>query len=182
MSCMRLAKSTGRKLSPKIRTNLSGYFLATNACIDNRKKVVKHQYLLHMSSQYGEFRPTNGWDRLVDFGQGSKFQRAQRRSTKLQNVWPWAVTLCIHFRRLLPPEGILPGAKFTLRPSLAFTYTGSGTARHSRSVCQPNCGVQQRAPPIFGRRPSPWASVHILVHKILLLLCPLLQFQPSISI
>jgi len=29
---------------------------------------------------------------------------------------------------------------------------GSVTARHSSSGgCQPNCGVQQRAPPIFGR-------------------------------
>ena len=37
----------------------------------------------------------------------------------------WAGTLYIHFLGLLPPEGILPGAKFTLRPSLAFSYIGS---------------------------------------------------------
>jgi len=30
---------------------------------------------------------------------------------------------------LLPPNGILPGAKFTLRPSLAFAYIGSVTTR-----------------------------------------------------
>jgi len=34
----------------------------------------------------------------------------------------WAGTLYIHFRGLFPPDGILPGAKFTLRPSLAFSY------------------------------------------------------------
>jgi len=29
------------------------------------KKLVKQQYLLHMSAQYGELRPTNGWDLLT---------------------------------------------------------------------------------------------------------------------
>jgi len=33
----------------------------------------------------------------------------------------------------LAPNGILPGAKFTLRPSLVFSYIGSVTARR-----QPN--------------------------------------------
>jgi len=42
------------------RTTLSGYIFATKACIDNRKKLVKQQYLLHMSPQYGELRPTIG--------------------------------------------------------------------------------------------------------------------------
>jgi len=42
------------------------------------------------------------------------------------------------FLRLLPPDGILPGAKFTLHPSLAFSYIGSVTARHSSSGRQPN--------------------------------------------
>ena len=35
---------------------------------------------------------------------------------------------------VLPPNRILPGAKFTLRPSLAFSYIGSVTARHSQLV------------------------------------------------
>jgi len=39
------------------------------------------------------------------------------------------------------PEGIFPGAKFTLRPSLAFSYVGSITARHSSSGRQPNFAV-----------------------------------------
>ena len=57
----------------------------------------------------------------------------------------------IHFWMLLPCNGILPGAKFTLCPSLAFSYIGNLTAQLSSSGRQPNCGVQQRAPPIFGR-------------------------------
>ena len=42
------------------RTTLSGHIFATKARIDNRKKPVKQHYLLHMSSQYGELRPTTG--------------------------------------------------------------------------------------------------------------------------
>jgi len=37
----------------------------------------------------------------------------------------------------LAPDGILPGAKFTLRPSLAFSYIGSVTTRHFSSGRQP---------------------------------------------
>ena len=37
------------------------------------------------------------------------------------------------FSGALAPDGILPRAKFTLRPSLAFSYIGSVTARHSSS-------------------------------------------------
>jgi len=50
---------------------LSAYIFATKARIDNQKKLVKQQYLLHMSSQYGKLRPTVtakiGW-RVWDFG------------------------------------------------------------------------------------------------------------------
>jgi len=42
------------------------------------------------------------------------------------------------FWGLLPPNGILPAAKFTLHPSLAFSYVGSVTAWHSSSSLQPN--------------------------------------------
>jgi len=57
---MRLAENTGRKKSPKWpslhhRTTLSSYIVSTIG-----KKLVKQQYLPHMSSQYGELRPTSG--------------------------------------------------------------------------------------------------------------------------
>jgi len=65
MCCTRLADNTGRKNLQKwpfghYRTILSGYIFATEACIDNRKKILKQQYLLHTSSQYGELWPTSG--------------------------------------------------------------------------------------------------------------------------
>ena len=53
MCCMQLAENTGRKKSPfwHHRTTLSGCnIFAAEAYIDNRKKLVKHRYLLHMSS------------------------------------------------------------------------------------------------------------------------------------
>jgi len=43
----------------------------------------------------------------------------------------------------LAPYGILPAAKYTLRPSLAFSYIGIVTARYSSSKRQPNCNVVQ---------------------------------------
>jgi len=42
------------------------------------------------------------------------------------------------FLGLLPPDRILPHAKFTVRPSLVFSYIGSVTGRHSSSRPQPN--------------------------------------------
>jgi len=87
---------------------------------------------------------------------GSEFQTLTIRSVnKLRRFWfshcdfycsdvaeRWSTKLCTIFGRpllgwyticifgVLAPNGILPGAKCTLRPSLAFCYTGSVTARH----------------------------------------------------
>jgi len=64
--CTRLAANVGpkksRQKSPSGQhpTTLSGYVFATKAYIDNRKKIVKLQYLLYMSPQYGELRSTSG--------------------------------------------------------------------------------------------------------------------------
>jgi len=42
------------------------------------KKLLKQQYLLQISLQYGELRPTKGWHLLASLGDPCKFQR----------VWP----------------------------------------------------------------------------------------------
>jgi len=59
MCCTRLAENTGCKKLPSghHRTTLSSYIFATKARIDNRKKTVKQQYLLHMSPQYSDLGP-----------------------------------------------------------------------------------------------------------------------------
>jgi len=59
-------------------TTLSGYIFATKAHIGNGKKLVKQQYLPNMSLQYGELRPTSGWDRFVSLGHPCKFQQVSR--------------------------------------------------------------------------------------------------------
>jgi len=48
------------------------------------------------------------------------------------------------FSGLLPRDGILPRAKFTLRPSLAFSCIGIVTARHSSSGRQANFAAWYR--------------------------------------
>jgi len=158
---LQAAGNTGHKNEAKKspsahhRTTLSCCIFATKARIDNRKKLVKQQYVLHMSAQYGSLRPINSWDLLASLGYPSKFQRVLHlafvtAATLLTGGQPnfarclaisWAATLCIHFRGLLSSDRTLPGAKFTLRPSLAFSYIGSITARQSSSGRQPNFAV-----------------------------------------
>jgi len=78
----------------------------------------------------------NGFRVLPSLLQG---RRSPETNQTLHSVWPSPGLVCyIHFRGLLRPEEILPGAKFTLRPSLAFCYIGSVTARHSISGRHPN--------------------------------------------
>jgi len=135
MCCKRLAENAGRKNRQKIaiwspghhRTTLSDCIFATKACIDNRKKPVKQQYLFHTYTQYGELRLANGIRSVGEFGASQEISTgfatwlrycidiAQRRSTKLARrlAVSWAGTLYIHFWGLLPLNGILPGAKFT---------------------------------------------------------------------
>jgi len=55
------------------RTTSSGYIFATKARIDNRKKMVKQQYLPHMPLQYDELWPTNGRDPLASLGHPGNF-------------------------------------------------------------------------------------------------------------
>ena len=71
----RMQKIAKNSPSEHYRTTLSSYIFATKACIDTRKKSVEQQYILHVcTAQYGELRPTNGWDRFGSLGHSSKFQ------------------------------------------------------------------------------------------------------------
>jgi len=99
-----------------------------------------------MSPQYGELGPLAaeiGWRVWGTRANFSRFRMLasllhRRHSTEvnqaLQVVWPSpGLVHYIHFQGLLPPNRILPGAKFTMRLSLAFSYIGSITAWHSSS-------------------------------------------------
>ena len=81
---MRLAENTGRKKLPKSRhlRSIVQFCLAISSQLRHistiGKKLVKQQYLLQMSPQYGELRPTSGWDRFTSLGHPCKFQRVSR--------------------------------------------------------------------------------------------------------
>jgi len=162
------AKMTQKTPSGHHRTTLSGYIFPTKARIvlTIGKKLVKQQYLLHMTLQYGELQPTSGWDCFVSLGRLSKFQRVSRlgfvtAATSLNGSQPnfarclavfCAATLYIHFWRLSPRNGILPGAKFSLRPpSLALFYWQRYYTALEQWARAKRCGIKHRAPPIFGR-------------------------------
>jgi len=83
-----------------------------------------------------------------------KIRRSTQVNKTLHDVWPSPELVhYIHFWGLLACNGILPGAKFTLRPSLALSckLIGSVTARHSSCGHQLNFVALSRAPTIFGR-------------------------------
>jgi len=69
---------TQKSPSDHHRINLSGYIFAIKALIDNRKKHLNSNVSLHMFSQYGELRPTSGWDLLASLGHPCKCQRVSR--------------------------------------------------------------------------------------------------------
>jgi len=139
-----------------------------------------------MSPPYGELRPTNGWVRFVSLGHPSKFQRVSRLAFvtaansltggHLANQTLHNECLAVSYELLhdiyifggfCPPDRILPGAKFTLRPSLAFSYSiapilaalgllhftpAAGVSQTLRRGTRNGITeLSQRAPPIFGR-------------------------------
>jgi len=80
MCCTRLAENTGRKYRhfgtiAQLCRAISSQLRHVSTI---GKKLVKQQYLLHMSSQYGELWPTGGWDLLASLGHPCKFQRVLR--------------------------------------------------------------------------------------------------------
>jgi len=67
------AKSRQKSQSGHHRTTLSGISSQLRHVLTIGKKLVKQQYLLHMSSQYGELRPTSGWDLLANLRTPANF-------------------------------------------------------------------------------------------------------------
>jgi len=75
------------------------------------------------------------------------------------HVWPSpGLVHYTSFWGLLSPNEILPDAKFTLRQSLALSYIGSVTARHSSSGRQPN----------FAAIPFDMSSVKLLLPLVII--------------
>jgi len=99
----------------RYRTTLLGYIFARRHVSTIGKKLVKWQFLPHMSSPYGELRLFSGWDPLASLRHPGKFQWVSRLAfvtavTSLTGGQPnfarclavsWAATLFMLFRRLL---------------------------------------------------------------------------------
>jgi len=79
MCCTWLAENTGCKKSSfwHHRTTLSGCIFAAEACIDNRKKLVKHGYLPHVFIIWWT-SASQRWDLLASMGHPCKFQCLSR--------------------------------------------------------------------------------------------------------
>ena len=87
-------------------------------------------------------------------------RRSAEASQTLHDVWPCSALLHIPGGSC-PPDRILPGAKFTLRPSLE--------QRASAKLCGVVQGMElpnfrKRRYLYSAGRPSRWASAHFLVH------------------
>jgi len=157
MCCMRLAEKYRMQKSPKIRHlgTIAQFYRVVSWQLKHASTISKNV----LSSNIPYTCPQNMADSgplTAEIGSGvwgtpANFNRfcvlvsllQRRRSPEanqtLHDVWPSPRLLqYIHFRGLLPPNGTLPGAKFTLRPSLAFSYIGSVTTPHSSSGRQRN--------------------------------------------
>jgi len=119
------------------RTNLSGYIFATKARIDNRKKNLLNSNIfpscLYNMVLFGLLVAETVslvWGTRANFKGFRVLTSLQRRRSpeanqtlQLHDVWTSPGLLHIYtFSGLLPPDGISPRAKFTLRVSLAFSY------------------------------------------------------------
>jgi len=139
MCCTRLAGNTGRKnyakkstlrtIAQLCRVSTCVFVIVTKACIDNRKKLVKQQYHLHMSPHnFGPLMAEISWWVCRTPANFNGFRvlasllhrRRSRRPTKLCTMFGrllgWYTIYT--FSGALAPDAILPGATCTLRPVL----------------------------------------------------------------
>jgi len=79
MCCTRLAENTGCKKKRYLDTiaqlcrAISSQLTHIPNTDNRKKKLVKQQYLLHMSPHYGELQPTRGGDSFVSLGTPANF-------------------------------------------------------------------------------------------------------------
>ena len=119
MCCTWLAENPGRKKMPKMTEKISiwapfhkfvGLYLRNLGMYrQSKKKLVKQQYLLHMCPQYGELRPTSGWDRLTSLGCPCILRRWTEGATYIRqgdhHVGHWPTFLVIYCKS--PDKSIL---------------------------------------------------------------------------
>ena len=178
----RMQKIAKNSLSAHHCTILSGYIFTAKERINNQKKNLSNCNISsscsHNMVNFGPLTPEICWQAWCT---GNKFQQVSHLAfvtapASLNGGQPnfagcLAIsrvgTLCIHSGvGLLPPNRILPGSKFTLRPNLALSYRQHycTALRDSSSGHQPNFVAFNRGRYLYSAGwPSCWASAHILV-------------------
>jgi len=159
MYCTRLDENTGRKKSPKIAISTPSHnfvrlYLRNYGTYRQSEKNLLNS---NVSSTCSTIWRTSAHQQLRSVRELAALPQistvveswlrycsdvAHRRPIKLCMMFGrllgWYTIHVYTFLEAFSPDGSLPGAKFTLRPSLAFSYIGSVTARHSSSGRQPD--------------------------------------------
>jgi len=156
MCCTRLAGNTERK---KIAIctplhNFAWHFFATKACINYRKSLLNSNISSRCPDNMANFGPLMAEICWRVSGIAANFSgfhvlalllswRSLSQPTKLCMIFGcllgWYTIYT--FSGLLPPDGNLPGAKFTLHPSLVFSYWHSHCSALQQWVSAKLCGV-----------------------------------------
>jgi len=182
------AKITQNRHLRAITPLCMSYIFATKALIDNWKKLLSSNITSRCPHNIVKFGPLTAeigsgvWGTPANFNGFRVLALLLQRCHLITGGQPnlarrlsvsWAGTLFIHFRELLPPDGILPGAKFTLCPkSCVLLYWQRYCTALEQPASAKICGVLQgmelrnfrRGRHLYSTgRPSRWASAHILV-------------------
>ena len=196
--CTRLAENTGlkkiTKKSPSAhhRTTLPDHIFTTMARIDNRNETLLNSNIssrcTHNVANFGPLTAEIDWRVCGTPGNFKAFRvlasllqrrRSSEANQTLHDVWPspylvHCIGLYTHFSGAFAPDGNLPGAMFTLRPSLrspilAALLHGIRPVSVSHKLCGAVQGMElrkflRRPPSLYSAgRPSRWAPAHILV-------------------
>ena len=114
--------------------NFVGLYLRNYACIDNRTKLVKQQYLLHMPSQYGELGPLTAETSWRVWGTQANFNGVRVLASLLQRRRK-STKLCTMFGRLL-------GSWYTI-----YTFAGALAPYRNSARCKIHfCAQVLRSP------------------------------------
>ena len=196
MCCTRLVENTGCKKSAKNRHlgTIAQLYRAISLQLRHistiGKKLVKQQYLFHMSLQYGELWP-NSLDLLASLGHPSKFQLVlrlglllhRRRSAEvnktLQGVWPshglvhyiYIFGSCCPVTEFCEVQNLLCVFQVLRCPISAALLLGTRSGR------EPNLAALSTRRHLYSAgRPSRWALAHIVVRLCFSENCWLLVF------
>jgi len=163
---MWLAENTVCKNSPSAphRTTTSSYIFTTKACIDKQKKIVKQQYLLHLSSQYGELWPTTAESSWWVWGTPAKFNRFHVLSSLLHQHCSAEVNQTLHGVWLSPrlvhyiyifgsscPQRNFTRCKIHFASKSCILFWQHYCTALKQWASAKRCGVEQRVLPIFIR-------------------------------